>query len=420
MNNHNTSAAPVMELRPHQKKIVETAPNKYGLFLKPRVGKTATAIRLATSRATSCLVIVPKSLKEQWEEEIIRWNNNINCQFYVITKETFRRDWEKIKGYESIIIDECHLGFANFKSQLFKAAYNYLRKVNPICIFLLSGTPYTSSSWSIYSLGKLLGRDWKWYDWKTRYFNDIKMGNRYVPVQKKGIEEEIGKIIKSIGCVMSLQDISDQSEDEYVKEYFDLNKEQKEAIKEAFDPLPIVRFTRFHQLEQGTLKGDGYMDSGVFPSSKTDRLCKEIAGQYPKLAVVARYNLQLENYKKEINQTFPGRPVYIINGDTTNKNEIIKEIEKCEECVVLINSMCSAGYSLASIDTMVFASMDFSFVQYEQMKNRIKNMDKNKSCTYIHLLTRDEKGYKSVDNAIMNCIINKKNFDAEIFSKQKN
>lgn len=402
------------QLRPHQQKIVDTAPDKYGLFLKMRVGKTATAIRLAASRATSALVIVPKSLKEQWEEEIVRWNNNINCEFYVITKETFRRDYKKIKKYECVIVDEAHLGFANFKSQLHKSLSLYFGIHSVSYIFLLTGTPYTSSSWSIFSLGQLLGRGWKWYAWKTRFFNDIKMGPRFVPVQKKGIEKEISEIINKIGITMSLSDISDQADDEYVKEYFDLNKEQKDAIRDAFDPLPIVRFTKFHQLESGNLKGDGYIGDKTLDCDKSARLF-EIIQDIRKVCIVARYNLQLSSYKKHLEKD--NKKVFIINGDTKDKNKIIKEIDACDDCVVLINSMCSAGYSLASIDTMVFASMDFSFVNYTQMVNRIKNMDKNKSCTYIHLITRDTKDYKSVDNAVYNAVSNKQDFDVAIFAK---
>lgn len=407
-----------MDLKPHQEKIVNNAPDKYGLFLRCRVGKTATAIRLACTRSKSCLVIVPKSLKEQWEEEIIKWNSAPDgkpsvTEFYVITKETFRRDWKKIKEYECVIIDEAHLGFANFKSQLHKSAMGYFRAFRVNFRYILSGTPYTSSAWSIYSLGLLLDKSWKWYDWKTRYFYEIAMGPRRIPVQKKGIEKEISIIINRIGCTLSLSDISEQSEDEYVKEYFDLNKEQTLLIKEFFDPLPIVRFTANHQIESGTKNGDGYIGDKTFDCEKTKRLI-ELASENRKIAIVACYNLQIKSYRKSLESS--GRKTFVINGDTKNKNEIIKEIETCDDCVVLINSKCSAGYSLASIDTMVFASMDFSFVNHVQIKDRIKNLNKNKSCTYIYLLTRSTKDYKSVDQGVYDAVESKMNFDAEIFS----
>jgi superfamily II DNA or RNA helicase len=403
-----------MNLYPHQQHIVDTAPNKYGLFLKMRVGKTATAIRLASTRASSAIVIVPKSLKEQWEEEIHNWNNSKTI-FYVITKETFRKKWKEVPKFEACIIDECHIGFANFKSQLYKSAESYCKKHKSTYIWLLTGTPYTSSSWSIYSLGKLLGKDWKWFDWKRHFFFEVAMGPRTIPVQKKGIEEEISKIINKIGVTMSLSDISQQAHDEYVKEYFDLNKEQEDAIKEAFDPLPIVRFTKYHQIEQGTLKGDGYTEDKKFNCSKGQRLL-EIISENHKIAIVCRYNLQLVDYKELIEKE--GRKVFIINGETKDKNEVIKGIDTCDDCVVLINSACSAGYSLASIDTMVFASMDFSFVNNAQVKDRIKNMAKNQSCTYIYLLTRSIKGYKSVDQGVYDAVENKTNFDACIFGNK--
>jgi len=79
--------------------------------------------------------------------------------------------------------------------------------------------------------------------------------------------------------------------------------------------------------------------------------------------------------------------------------------------------MCSAGYDLKSIDTMIFFNMDFSFVNYEQMINRIKNMDKTKTCRYIHLLTRQSKKYKSVDIGILKAVQRGQDFDMAIFNK---
>lgn len=409
-------------LYPHQKKIVETALNRYGIFFRPRVGKTATSIRLASARVKSAIVIVPKSLKEQWEESIEEWNNG-NTKFTVITKETFRRDWDKIEKHDAIIWDEVHIGGANYKSQLFKSVEKYIKKYSVQYIWLLTGTPYTSNCWAVYSLGKLLQRDWNWWQWKQRYFIDVRMGPRIVPVQKdkysnqysEWMKQEMKTIINSIGVTLSLEDISDQAEDEYVKEYFDLNKEQKKLIEENFDPLPIVRFTKYHQIESGTLKGDGYSEDKFFECEKTKRVL-ELVEEYKKCAVVGRYNIQLKNYQRLLEEQ--GRKTFLINGATDNKNEIIKAIEKEEECVVLINSMCSAGYSLKSIDTMIFASLDFSFVNYTQIKDRLKNLKKNKSCTYIFLLTRSNKKHKSVDQAVYDAVMNKKDFDATIFENK--
>ena len=405
---------PEYKLRPHQKKAVEEYPDIWGIWWKPRTGKTFTVIRLASSRTESCIVVVLKSLVEQWEEHVADWNDS-DCKFKVISKETFRRDWEKLDRYESVAIDESHIGFHNFKAQLHKAAISYIKKHNIKYIWLATATPYTSSSFSIYSAGKLLRRNWSWYSWKKRFFNNIRMGTRFIPVQKKGIEDELAVIINRIGSTLSLSDISEQSEDEHIKEYFDLNIEQKRAIKDTFDPLPIVMFSAYHQIENGTKLSDGYNEDRIFKCEKTNRLI-ELVGSYDKIAIVARYNLQLNNYKKEILIKYPDKSVYIINGATKNKNEIIKQIEKDKECVVLLNSMCSAGYSLSSIDTMVFTSMDFSFVNFEQISQRVKNLNKNKSCTYIYLLTRKTKDYKSVDQRIYDCVMDKKDFDYKIFN----
>jgi hypothetical protein len=83
--------------------------------------------------------------------------------------------------------------------------------------------------------------------------------------------------------------------------------------------------------------------------------------------------------------------------------------------VVLLQSDTVAGYSLKSMDIMVFASLSYSFVNYDQCRSRIKAMEKSTPCTYIHLLTEG----KSIDKAVYDCIQHKRDFDAELYGVNK-
>jgi hypothetical protein len=237
------------------------------------------------------------------------------------------------------------------------------------------------------------------------------MGVRQVPVQRTGIEKEMAVIIKSLGYVLKLSDIVDVPDDEYINEYFDLNAGQKALIKETFDPLPIVRFTHQHQIESGTLKGDGYVPSKIIDCAKTDRIL-ELCEENAKIAIVCRYNLQINNYWEILGGK--GYKVFVINGETKHRNDVVEDISNTDKCVVLINSSCSDGYSLKSINVMVFASMSFSFVDYTQMLSRLKDMDKRSGNTYIHLLTRDNG---SVDQGVFDSVKKKEDFNIEIFKK---
>lgn len=400
------------ELRSHQVKIFNDNPIKTGLWLEMRCGKSPLAIRLVVRNCKTCLVIVPKPLVEQWKEYIKIWDDkNEMIMWQVISKEQFRINWKTTQGYEGLIIDEVHRQGGNYKSKFFKTVQSYKKKFKVNKIWLLSGSPFSNNSWSVYSLGLLLDRDWEWFDWRNRFFYLVRMGIRQVPVQRTGIEKEMARIINKLGYTLKLSDVVDVPEDEYIKEYFDLNKFQKDLIKESFDPLPIVRYTKQHQIENGSLKGDGYRDGKIIQCQKTERI-KELVEENNKIAIVCRYNLQIANYEAELGGYL--HKIFIINGETKDRNEVIKEIEKSDKCVVLLQANCSDGYSLKSINIMVFASMSFSFVDYIQICSRLKDMDKKTGNTYIHLLTRGD----SVDKGVYDSVMRKQDFNEIIFAKK--
>lgn len=374
-------------------------------------GKSIVAIELAKKNASSVIVICPKSLKEQWRLEAEKCGMQI--PFYVYSKEEFKKHFTELPQVECVIADECHIGMGNFKSQLHGAVAYYLKKYNVQFVYLLTGTPYTSTCWSIYSLGKLLGRDWNWREWKQRFFYDVKMGGRLIPVQRKKIEEEIAQITNAIGFTKRLDELIDIPEQTFLTEYFDLNKDQQGAIDSLIDVLPIVRWTKIHQIEQGALKSDGYAPDLVIGCEKTQRVI-ELCDSNDKIAVVARYNLQLDAYAKILKKHIK-KPIFIINGATENKNEIIEEINRLDKCVVLINSACSVGYNLWSVPIMVFASMDFSYTNYVQMCGRLLRINHLKKNAYIIMTTSG----RSVDKEVARCIENKKDFTIELMSHEK-
>jgi len=408
------------ELKDYQQKTVKEAKNKWGLWFKMRVGKTPTAIRLATTRAKNALVICPKHLTEQWQKEIERWNNKKGFEFEVISKETFRRDWNKIEKKDAIIIDECQRAFGNYKSKTYKTGAKYFKKHKTEYIWLLSGTPRTATSWSIYSYGKILSRKWKWREWNNLFYYNVRMGNRIVPVAKEGMEDRLLRITKSIGTVIDLKDVAEVPDDENIFEYFDLNPLQKKTIKELDDVLPNVRYNHIHQIESGTLKSDGYSENLQFECQKDKRL-KELVEENNKIIIVAMYLLQIDKYEKLFKNC--GKEIFIIRGGTKKlASEIAKEAEKSYNAIIIIQSNTCDGYSLKSFDLTVFASLSYSFVDYEQICHRNKATDKKTPNTYIHLLSRNKtvnigNTKSSMDEAVYNSVSKKQDFSTKLFNK---
>lgn len=405
-----------MQLAPHQIKIVENLADKAGLFLSMRVGKTPTAIRLACARAHNTLIVVPKSLKNQWLSEVDIWKNS-ETNFYIISKDDLRLNKNIPQKIDSIIVDEAHLAFANYQSKTFKSLESLIKKHDVKFIWLLTGTPQTSNYWAAYSYGKLLGKNWNWFEWKKFFFYDIKFcrcktacKHRKIPKPRTDREPQLLEIYRKIGVFLSLKDISEVVDDVDIIEEFPLNEAQKQLIKEAWDPLPIVRYGAQHQLESGVKKGDGYTEGLNFPIDKDKRLV-ELVDSIDKVVIVCRYLDQIEKYK-QLFANIIGKEIFTISGQIKEEaGDVAKKAEQSQAAIVLVQGDTAAGYSLKSFNTMIFASMSYSFTNYEQMKARIKAKDKNIACEYIHLLTEVD----SIDMAVYMSVRKKQDFNIELY-----
>ena len=418
----------MLELKPHQINIVNTLPNKALISMRPRCGKTPTSIRLACSRVKSCLVIVPKHIKEQWEKEIELWSN-ADCKFIVVTKERFRIDSisgvvnkgrrktlvfsDKLPKCDAVIIDEAHRQASNYANKFFKTVDNYIKTNNIDHVYLLSGTAWNKNPWSVYSYGKLLGMTWDWFQWQHHFFTKITYGTRsfYKPNESKF--PELIEILKKLGPTVKLEDVAEVGEDEEVVEYFDLNPTQKKMLKEVTDTTPVARYVKYHQVEQEVMKSDGYNNDFMGWCEKDDRLI-ELVEDNDKVIVVCRYLLQIEKYAAYFAQN-GYKKVFVIQGTMKQSlDDVRKEAEESEKAIVLVQADKSDGYSLKSFSTMIFASMSYSFISFDQMKNRMKAMEKPQGCSYVYLLTRG----KSVDQGIYNSVMKGNDFNESLYSKE--
>jgi len=216
-----------LELYKHQKKLLIINPNKYLIAWECGTGKTLMGIELAKKNNQKALVVCPKSLVDQWIPQVPK-------NWLVLSKENFKKHSPELPKYNLLIIDEAHY-FSNFKSQLTKSLLLYIKNYNPEYIYLLTATPYLSTSWNIYTYGLIFGRDWKWFDWNKTFFNKIKMGNRMIPIEKKKINNipfntVMKSLVNKLGGTIAMEECFDIPEQVYQEETFSLTKEQKDAI----------------------------------------------------------------------------------------------------------------------------------------------------------------------------------------------
>lgn len=401
------------DLYQHQKDFLAQNIDKTSLVWSCGTGKTRTAIEWARySEIYPVLIICPKALKKNWEREVERWGGYF---MDVITKEEFRRDYKELRTYGVVIVDEVHNGFLTpmFKSQMSKALRSYLKKHNVPRVLLLSATVYTSSPWNIYNLAHYTGHNWNWRTFKDTFFYDVRMGRRIIPMVKKGSEAKLAQLTKKIASVVDIHDVLDVPLQNHCEpEYFELTKEQQKAIKDNYDPLPIVRYTAQHEIENGILLPNEFRELKTFTCYKNDRIV-ELCKENKKVAVICRYNFQISVLLDLLEKN--GLRVAVISGKASGEDRdyTTTQVEQAERCVVLIQADCAEGYNLPSIEVCVFASMSYSYTKWEQICGRFLRMDKPSRTTFIYLLTEGD----SIDQAVYDSIKKKEDFKIALYNK---
>lgn len=409
-----------MGLYNHQKQFLEENPNKSTLVWSCGTGKTRTAIEWSNSlrhNFPSTLVICPKALKANWYREImknIQEHTLRGVPYKLLSKEEFRRDHKKLGGFHQIIVDEVHNGFLTplFKSQMSKALRWYIDHHKVPRVLLLSATVYTSSPWNIFNLAYYTGHNWNWRKFKDTFFYDVQMGHRRIPMVKKGSDKKLAELVKKIASVVDIHDVLDVPLQNHLEpEYFALTTEQKKAIKDNYDPVPIVRYTMQHEIENGILLGNEFRGPQTYETDKIERI-KAICEENKKVAIVCRYNKQIDSLERELSRHFE-KSIFIIRGDVKDRDKVTQLSEEAKEAIVLIQADCAEGYELPSFEVCVFASMSYAYTKFEQICGRFLRMNKPSRTTFIYLLTEGD----SIDQAVYDAIKRKEDFQINLYKK---
>jgi superfamily II DNA or RNA helicase len=398
-----------MKLFVHQQKLLDEFPKRHALIWNCGTGKTRVSLELAAKVGEPFLIICPKGLKKNWAEEIKKWGKEL--PHLVVSKEEFKRDHQLIAPYKGVIVDEFH-AFLGMKSQMMKSLKKYFQMYTTEYRYFLSATPYRSSPWDIYKMCELIGKPLN-YSWFERtFFNIVPMAGRMIPVAKKDIEPQIAELVQKVGSTVKLEDCFDVPTQSYETEYFDLTPEQKKAIANIKEILPIVRYGQEHQITGGTLKSDGYSPTQEFKSDKMDRLL-EIVQDNNRTIVVCKYLHEVEVLMDKMLDLKLN--VAKITGKVEDRHEILEILKRSSKYVLLVSAACCEGWELSDCPLMVFYSLDFQMLHEVQMRGRIQRGKNIKKNTYIYLTTKG-----SIDEEIFKTItIKKRNFLIEIYNERQ-
>ena len=406
---------PGIEFYDIQKQIITEDKLKTGVFLGTGVGKTLTCLVLSRGRV---LIVCPKQQKvdETWQKNNAKFE--LGKDLTVVSKEEFRRDWEKLPAFDTVIFDEGHNMMGVLPetrqrkkvqipkaSQLFEAALNYLHKHPPERFYIATATP-ASKPMNVWACGKLMGKDWDFFKFRQTFYFPTMMGRRQVWLPKKdeATRQRLALAVQKLGYTGGLADFMDVPEQTHLVppeniEYVELTDEQKKAIKriEEDEADPFVRRARIRTIENGVLYGQKVesisekedrmvKDTTLFKNKKMDYIL-ERAQEFKKLFIFAGFTAQVNSIADTLRSE--GYAVKTVIGETKDRGTVFEEMEKLEEGIVVVAAQICEGYRVPSAPCMIFASKSNRFVHYEQGKGRILDGQHLKKNLYIHLVVKD-------------------------------
>lgn len=395
-----------MKLYKHQQNIVDKKPKITALVWETGTGKSLAGIMLANT-AQSVLVICPKGLLVKWQRDMAQLCTK---PFLVLTKEQFKKHYASIGRYDCIVVDEAH-HFLGMTSQLYKTLHQYIQHYKIDRRYFLTATPYRSSPWDVFCLLRLLGdTTYTYIGFRKQFFNQVKMGMRTVFLPKKDAKELLLPVIKNVASVVRLDECVDVPLQLYKTIKVSATKEQKKAIDEMDEFMPLPRFTKEHQIIGGYNP-----DTDMFvKTEKTDVLVDLLDNDYQKVVVVCKYRREMDMLEKLINEKLHIQ-TYQINGDMTPKErqDTLSRLTGDQYCLI-VNADTVEGWECPSAQAMVFYSYSWKLVSYVQALGRIQRINNVKHNAYISLVCQG-----TVDEAVYDCIMSKSDFHADIYTKEQ-
>lgn len=374
----------------HQQKFIEKDPDKALLVWEAGLGKTIAGCEWLKSNHRPNgrrLVVCPKAVKEKWKRELIEWKASLNVD--VVSRDEVKK--MDLNKYCILVIDECQ----DFSAPLFEKGrsarattiYNFVKDNPNAHILLLSATPVRSTPWNAHTLACYLGKYWSQKLFRAEFFYMSNMYGRYHYEKKADWRINIRKYVESISDIVLMEECFDVPLQHERGVSVPWTPTQEKALKEASAESELAEWHLRHRAENG---------------SEKFKVLEGLLSGVRKAVIVCHYRDQIDNYVKWIGND---RQVFVLHGGVKDQDAVIQQAQNSDDCIFIVQAQMSSGFDADKFSVMIFASMSFSYVNFQQMKGRIKRSHNLHENFYIYLL-----GGKC-DNAVYEQVIAGKDFD---------
>lgn len=369
----------------HQQRFIDKNPDRALLLWEGGLGKSLAAIRwLGLREERRGLVVCPKSIVGKWRRDL----ELEGVKATVMSRDDIKK--YDLSSYSALVLDEAQ----DFSSPLFTKQrsaramriYNHIKEHPDTHVLLLTATPVRSTPWNIHTLACYLKIVWPVKAFRDKFFYFTDMFGRYHYELRDNWRTEVRPYIEQIADIVLMHDVVDVPLQHHQVIDIAWTKEQEKALSSQYLE-PAAEWHERHRAENGPEKL---------------KVVKELASKYRKVILVCHYTQQIVDYGLELVKE---RQVFALSGATKDQDAVIEAAKAADDCIFIVQASMGAGFDADEFSVVIFASMSFKYVDYAQMKFRVKRIHNLHENTFIHLL-----GGKN-DRAVYETIEKGKDFD---------
>nr|WP_302142348.1 DEAD/DEAH box helicase [uncultured Schaedlerella sp.] len=376
------------------------------------LGKTLQIIAYLSDHSfdgTRSLIIVPKTLLENWKREFLKFSPKMKIYIYhgsnrnaeliqdyqitITTYGTLINDLDRLNLYyfENMIVDEAQY-IKNSRSK----AYRAVKSVQAQTKIIMTGTPIENNIQEYWDLMKI-----------TNSF-----GMRFKEISK-GLEQD--QIISKIRLVTSpfllrrfksdvLKDLPEKQEQTI---YCDFDDSQRELYETMLDSIrhEMNRKSERFEIKSNSIVLSGllylqeicchprlipkdYNINGCFDSAKLDVLMSMVSELHlsgHKIVIFSRFTKMLEIINKALIKQHMN--VFYLDGKTRQRQEVVDDFEQSRDGVFLISLKAGGvGINLVSADTAIIYDPWWNPAVEKQAQDRIYRIGQKKKVTIYKLI----------------------------------
>jgi SNF2 family DNA or RNA helicase len=370
-------------------------------------------------------------------------NFDILDEFYTISRAASEDSINKLlennpllrylyKKKSLIIVDEAHK-LSNNTSTRYKIINDLIKRTNPDCIWLSTGTPVTNMPENLYCLLKLLdapiASDWNYYTerycgakkiyakgefnrlkdiwfknhgksgWKDLSTEEVETCKNYIDAHARKINimeepcnvDELKEIISYLYLRRTKEDVTDLPK-KYIHELrYDLTAVQQAEYDKLWDEYEAAKTEEdaSKELNKDLLEGAIYRSYlAVEMVPKTIKIADELINDGEKVIIACCYDNELyalRDYYKD--------KCVIYNGKCSlkQKDAAIKAFKEYDNVRVFIGNIVASGVGITLTNScnLIFNSFDYVYANNSQMEDRIHRIGQKRECNIYYQMFND-------------------------------